>query len=375
MPGEEDRTMMEREAAEMMARDFSPYSQRLSSGSTKLGINSNIYSLYQNKQVGARSSLGESGYGMVMSSSLPGRSPDLSKPPAGPEFSSVRQGAESPVESASVYPELGQSVRQAVGRDSSEKLYTACMQERTDLTSRLTNTCREQDTMEPDSSTDSREQADTNGVAEGDEEEEEEEEEVERTEANSDRMQKLLKEHARMFNVKNEPEVLSGEAAKRNVAYRSPQEELAELMKLTNEKLFKSSQNTNKSLPLSVEIDEQDSSCDSVSPPRHPYMVTNSLSPRKRGRKPKHYSEILYELGQRGISITKTSKPSPVAASQSTEMVVSENGAVSHKASGQQLKCPHCNKILTTSVGLMYHIRLHTGQSPVSLPSCHFTSL
>ena len=176
-----------------------------------------------------------------------------------------------------------------------------------------------------------------------------------------------------MFNVKNEPEVLSGEAGKRNVPYRSPQEELAELMKLTNEKLFKSS-NTNKSLPLSVEIDEQDSSCDSVSPPRHPYMVTNSLSPRKRGRKPKHYSEILYELGQRGISITKTSKPSPVAASQSTEMVVSENGAVSHKASGQQLKCPHCNKILTTSVGLMYHIRLHTGQSHLlSLQSVNFS--
>ena len=347
----------------MMARDFSPYSQRLSTGSTKLGINSNIYSLYQNKQVGARSSLGESGYGMVMSSSLPVRSPDLSKPPAGPEFSSVRQGAESPVESASasVYSELGQSVRQSVGSNSSEKLYTACMQERTELSSRLTNTCREQDTMEPDSSTDSREQVDTNALAEGDEEEEVEDE-VGRTEANSDRMQKLLKEHARMFNVKNEPEALSGEGAKRNAAYRSPQEELAELMKLTNEKLFKSSQNTNKSLPLSVEIDEQDSSCDSVSPPRHPYMVTNSLSPRKRGRKPKHYSEILYELGQRGISITKTSKPSPVAASQSTEMVVSENGAVSHKASGQQLKCPHCNKILTTSVGLMYHIRLHTGQ-------------
>ena len=363
MPGEEDRAMMERETAEMMARDFSPslsYSQRLSAGSTKLGINSNIYSLYQNKQVGARSSLGEAGsYGMGMtssssSSSLPGRSEELSKPPA--QFSGLRQGAESPVEAASVYSELGQAVRQPGGGSSSEKLYTACMQERTELQ----NTCREQqDTMEPDSSTDSREQGDANGLAE-----EEEEEEEENTEANTDRMQQLLKEHARMFNVKNEPEVLSAEAAKRGGGtYKSPQEELAELMKLTNEKLFKSS-NTNKSLPLSVEIDEQqDSSCDSVSPPRHPYMVTNSLSPRKRGRKPKHYSEILYELGQRGISITKTSKPSPVAASQSTEMVVSENGAVSHKASGQQLKCPHCNKILTTSVGLMYHIRLHTGQS------------
>ena len=85
----------------------------------------------------------------------------------------------------------------------------------------------------------------------------------------------------------------------------------------------------------------------------------------------KHYSEILYELGQRGISITKTAKggqgPSPgpgnsLPGHNPTEMVVSENGSVSHKASGQQLKCPHCNKILTTSVGLMYHIRLHTGQ-------------
>ena len=49
------------------------------------------------------------------------------------------------------------------------------------------------------------------------------------------------------------------------------------------------------------------------------------LSPRKRGRKPKHYSEILYELGQRGISITKTQRnqsppprrpplPSPILA-------------------------------------------------------------
>ena len=194
MPGEEDRTMMEREAAEMMARDFSPYSQRLSSGSTKLGINSNIYSLYQNKQVGARSSLGESGYGMVMSSSLPVRSPDLSKPPAGSEFSSLRQGAESPVESgAQVYPELGQPAsRQSAGINSSEKLYTACMQERTELSSRLTNTCREPDTMEPDSSTDSREQGDTNGLAEAEEEEVGEEVE-ERTEANTDRMQKLLK--------------------------------------------------------------------------------------------------------------------------------------------------------------------------------------
>ena len=332
MPEGEDRTVMERDSTEGMARDFSPYTQRLSSGSTKLGINSNIYSLYQNKQV--RHSGGESqpGYGTSVSGKL-------------------STMTESPVTALqSPYPDMAQ-----------EKLYSACMQER------VTTSCKEQDTMEPDSSTDSQEQSHGLGqaydggggggdVVEEEEEAEDEDEDEENgvDERKSDRMQKLLAEHARMFNPKLEPE------SKRPKPYKSPQEELAELMKLTNEKLFKSS-NQNRSLPLSVEIDEQDSSCDSVSPPRNPYMVTNSLSPRKRGRKPKHYSEILYELGQRGISITKTSKPSPLPAS--TEMVVSENGAVSHKASGQQLKCPHCNKILTTSVGLMYHIRLHTGQS------------
>ena len=354
MATEDERTIMERDTVDMMTRDFAPYTQRLSSGtsgSTKLGINSNIYSLYQNKQVGARSSVADPSapqqttYGMgTIASAGPG------KPPPGGE-SPVTQ-VESP------YSELSQDLRQ------SEKLYTACMQER------VTSSCREQDTMEPDSSTDGHEPGHNNGlppndregeggasggVGGGGEDLEDELEDEENAESNSDRMQKLLKEHARMFNVKPEPE-----GNKRSKPYKTPQEELAELMKLTNEKLFKNS-NTNRSLPLSVEIDEQDSSCDSVSPPRNPYMVSNSLSPRKRGRKPKHYSEILYELGQRGISITKTSKPSPLPAS--TEMVVSENGSVSHKASGQQLKCPHCNKILTTSVGLMYHIRLHTGQS------------
>ena len=235
--------------------------------------------------------------------------------------------------------------------------------------------CMQQEAaMEPDSSTDTQEQ--------------EQEQELEGEAEEGDRMQRLLQEHARLFSVKTEPEGAASAggppAAKRLKTYQSAQEELSELMKLTNEKLFK---NTSSALPLSVEIDtEQDSSSDSVSPPRNPFTVTAhhaaaaagaALSPRKRGRKPKHYSEILYELGQRGISITKTGAgrqqggggcggPAPghvpaAAAHTPGEMVVSENGSVSHKASGQQLKCPHCNKILTTSVGLMYHIRLHTG--------------
>ena len=232
--------------------------------------------------------------------------------------------------------------------------------------------CMQQEAaMEPDSSTDTQEQ----------------EQELEEGVEEGDRMQRLLQEHARLFSVKTEPGGAVGvgvggpPAAKRLKTYQSAQEELSELMKLTNEKLFK---NTSSALPLSVEIDtEQDSSSDSVSPPRNPFTVTahaaatGAVSPRKRGRKPKHYSEILYELGQRGISITKTGAgrqpggggcggtapgPPPTAAAHTPgEMVVSENGSVSHKASGQQLKCPHCNKILTTSVGLMYHIRLHTG--------------
>ena len=66
--------------------------------------------------------------------------------------------------------------------------------------------------------------------------------------------------------------------------------------------------------PLSVEINELDSSPESVSPPRaRPFNLSpnSPLSPRKRGRKPKHYSEILFELGQRGISITKTRPGEP----------------------------------------------------------------
>ena len=96
---------------------------------------------------------------------------------------------------------------------------------------------------------------------------------------------------------------------------------------------------------------------------------TSLLSPRKRGRKPKHYSEILFELGQRGISITKTrpGEPDPRVSHKVLTFLKYFGrylgGILTHflQTGGQQLKCPHCNKILTTSVGLMYHIRLHTG--------------
>ena len=228
--------------------------------------------------------------------------------------------------------------------------------------------------MEPDSSTDTQEDIDTqrrlssNSGGDPLQLQTKNGEDATDSDNNDDnteetRMQRLLKEHARLFSsVKNEPDgpTASSVSAKRPKAYKTAQEELSDLMKLTNEKLFKSS--ANGSLPQSVDS-EQDTGPESVSPQsRNPFFVTNSLSSRKRGRKPKHYSEILYELGQRGISITKTARALQAQAGPSaSEMVVSESGSVSHKASGQQLKCPHCNKILTTSVGLMYHIRLHTG--------------
>merc|ERR1711892_1264657 len=104
----------------------------------------------------------------------------------------------------------------------------------------------------------------------------------------------------------------SPEFSKRN-NFKSPQEELSELMKEANEKLFNSGNKNGYGggLPLSVEIEEMNpgEASDSVSPPSgRPNFFANSLmqnstpdllSPRKRGRKPKHYSEILYELGQR----------------------------------------------------------------------------
>ena len=377
---------MEREAAaEMMARteNFSHQSQR-----PKLGINSNIYSLYQTKQ---SRGLGDSnqGYGGSMSdslykSSLPStKSPELIHKQTGPESESDHVYVSDQRQSFDEGHDISRDgqLRHSIGSNCSDgkQMYSSCMQQPGEKVMVESSSASKEDpvvtTMEPDSSTDgvhpANKQVTNDGVGVSHDKDATESDLEEENDGNEDRMQKLLKEHARLFNnVKNEPEGSSSNGAKRLKTYKTAQEELAELMKLTNEKLFKNA-NTNRSssLPLSVEIDaEQDSSSDSVSPPRNPFMITNSLSPRKRGRKPKHYSEILYELGQRGISITKTGKggqgpsPGPGPGHNSTEMVVSENGSVSHKASGQQLKCPHCNKILTTSVGLMYHIRLHTGQ-------------
>lgn len=131
--------------------------------------------------------------------------------------------------------------------------------------------------------------------------------------------------------------------------------------------LVKEEGGVHQNLPLSVEINEMEADNESVSPPRaRPFPLpspSNPLSPRKRGRKPKHYSEILFELGQRGISITKTQKEADQTRANHKvgSMFQASGDHCFFQTGGQQLKCPHCNKILTTSVGLMYHIRLHTG--------------
>ena len=259
----------------------------------KLGINSNIYSLYQSKQT--RDGSSSSSY--MSPPSLRSSSDAQETDPLA--FTDQRQFSSSCVENSD----------------------------------KIINNDEDQKNVEPDSSTDAaQDNTDTD-------------------DHHDERMQRLLAEHAKILGVKTEED---------KTRYRTAQEELTELMKLTNEKLFKSSSGVKSQVETSVDTDH----CSS--PPRPSFMISSNTGVRRRGRKPKHYSEILYELGQRGISITKTKQEqagvsSGAPVNSGHEMVVSDSGSVSHKTSGQQLQCPHCNKILTTSVGLMYHIRLHTG--------------
>ena len=69
------------------------------------------------------------------------------------------------------------------------------------------------------------------------------------------------------FKLKAEPH--ETEATKRPKFFKSPRREFSELLKEANEKMAsKLSNATNGGLPLSVEIEELDSSSDSASPPR-----------------------------------------------------------------------------------------------------------
>jgi hypothetical protein len=68
------------------------------------------------------------------------------------------------------------------------------------------------------------------------------------------------------FKLKAEPDEPD---AKRPKFFKSPRREFSELLKEANEKMASRLHNSNSnSLPLSVEIEELDSSSDSASPPR-----------------------------------------------------------------------------------------------------------